>query len=439
MNREVFQLAHSPYLRNNEFEGATEPREKTRGISRNVEVADLYSQIIGEIISVILPTLGVLVPPLKSLMTQVQSALKSTTSPPPRIYPDRVITFQMKLQEQFQTRGGNRKDVGLAIIAALLVQLRNIVNLDDEQISDEVRFEMWSYTSWLNIVENDNLTKNNITALEELGTRYTDTLAALEECHKNAVAELDARLAEFNTRGLDLQSRDVRIRESLDKATTQVEELFAATAKRTEAESTELRKLDEEISKLDAKVVTNATNISAFKTAVQEEVRGAETRKLWQNRDEEAWNAFAISTGILAILLVIVPVIGLWQLDWVIGVLRHIGEATTVGIPATESGTLLTVATISRLVVVTFPLVLYLWVIRLIVRFNTRSLTLHDDARQRQTMMDTYFILLERNAATTEERGLILNALFRPAPGQGPENLDPPSFTDFLGKANPIK
>jgi hypothetical protein len=59
--------------------------------------------------------------------------------------------------------------------------------------------------------------------------------------------------------------------------------------------------------------------------------------------------------------------------------------------------------------------------------------------RKRQTMMDTYFLLIERQAATPEERGLILNALFRPAPSHGLDGVEPPNFTEFLGKSGGVK
>jgi len=61
-------------------------------------------------------------------------------------------------------------------------------------------------------------------------------------------------------------------------------------------------------------------------------------------------------------------------------------------------------------------------------------MVLMDDARQRHTTMDTYFHLIESNGATTEERGLMLNALFRPLAGHGQDNVDPPNFIELMGK-----
>ncbi len=57
--------------------------------------------------------------------------------------------------------------------------------------------------------------------------------------------------------------------------------------------------------------------------------------------------------AVLAILLVVIPGSAMAKLDSVLAVLRHIGEAATVGLPSDASPTALTVATISRLVVIT--------------------------------------------------------------------------------------
>jgi hypothetical protein len=80
-------------------------------------------------------------------------------------------------------------------------------------------------------------------------------------------------------------------------------------------------------------------------------------------------------------------------------------------------------------------LALYFWLIKLVVRFNMRSMLLMDDARQRATMLETYYRMIEKGAATNEDRALVLQALMRPAPGHGPDSVEPPNFTDVIEKA----
>lgn len=168
--------------------------------------------------------------------------------------------------------------------------------------------------------------------------------------------------------------------------------------------------------------------------ALSEGVATLSVKTLWDQRARNSSLAFWLSASVLLLLLIVIPSIAMYNLDEVLQILRHIGEAATVGLPSDASPTALTVATISRLVVITVPLAMYFWVIKLVVRFNQHSLALMEDARQRHTMLDTYFHLIDKQAASTEDRALVLAALFRPTPGQGSDAVEPPTFIDLVQK-----
>lgn len=85
-----------------------------------------------------------------------------------------------------------------------------------------------------------------------------------------------------------------------------------------------------------------------------------------------------------------------------------------------------------RLIVFTVPALVFLWMIRAVMRFFIRSLLLMDDARQRQTMLETYFLLTERGRADEKDRPMILWALFRQTRGHGPDGIEPPDFTEVI-------
>ncbi|WP_181181392.1 hypothetical protein, partial [Mesorhizobium sp. B1-1-5] len=74
----------------------------------------------------------------------------------------------------------------------------------------------------------------------------------------------------------------------------------------------------------------------------------------------------------------------------------------------------------------------YLWVLKAVMRFFMRSMLLMDDARQRETMLDTYILLTEKGKADERDRPLILWALFRQTPGHGPDGIEPPDFTEVI-------
>ncbi|MGP4691906.1 hypothetical protein [Agrobacterium cavarae] len=164
-------------------------------------------------------------------------------------------------------------------------------------------------------------------------------------------------------------------------------------------------------------------------------------RKLWGEREKQSRFAL-IASSVAIFVLIAAPILG--AICFTPEVLHYLAQivaasslpttdATGLVLPA-PNDTQITIAAIGRLVIVTVPVFLYIWAIRLVVRFNSRSLMLLDDARLRLTMLDTFFHLIEKEGAVKEDRALVLNALFRPGPGHG-DNVDPPNFTELVTKA----
>ncbi len=164
-------------------------------------------------------------------------------------------------------------------------------------------------------------------------------------------------------------------------------------------------------------------------------------RKLWGEREKQSRLAL-IASSIAIFLMIAGPIVlAICMTPQVLHYLAQIVAASSLPpidvngqLLPTPSDTQVTIAAIGRLVIVTVPIFLYVWAIRLVVRFNSRSLMLLDDARLRLTMLDTFFHLIEKEGAVKEDRALVLNALFRPAPGHG-DNVEPPNFTELVTKA----
>ncbi|MDO5895642.1 hypothetical protein [Agrobacterium sp. Azo12] len=164
-------------------------------------------------------------------------------------------------------------------------------------------------------------------------------------------------------------------------------------------------------------------------------------RKLWGEREKQSKWALILSS--VAICLLIAAPIAL-AVCFTTEILHYLAQIVAASaLPTIDSNgqqlppptdAQVTIAAVGRLVIVTVPIFLYIWAIRLVVRFNSRSLLLLDDARLRLTMLDTFFHLIEKEGAVKEDRALVLNALFRPAPGHG-DNVDPPNFTELVSKA----
>lgn len=172
--------------------------------------------------------------------------------------------------------------------------------------------------------------------------------------------------------------------------------------------------------------------LEGLKASFNENQRLQNARQLWSDSARRARNAYAISWTALGLLLVIFPAVVIWQADVVFTFLRSIGDAVLADLSPSVSEAATLISAVSRLVLVTLPIALYIWLIRIVVRFNTRSLLLMDDAMQRNTMLETYLHLVEQDANVKADRPLILEALFRRTPGHGPEAIEPPNLTDII-------
>jgi hypothetical protein len=200
-----------------------------------------------------------------------------------------------------------------------------------------------------------------------------------------------------------------------------------------------VRNSTDQVGELRKEFVANYDSTEAAAQAFMESVRSEanfEGLKIhWNGRARSAAWSFGLSGLLIGTLLVAFPSYLIWNSDQIITFMRHLADVATVDVGPNPSAATLTVATISRLLIVTIPVALYFWAIKLVVRFNMRSMMLMDDARQRSTMLETYYRMIEKSAATREDRALVLQALMRPAPGHGPDTVEPPSFTEVIDKA----
>jgi len=90
------------------------------------------------------------------------------------------------------------------------------------------------------------------------------------------------------------------------------------------------------------------------------------------------------------------------------------------------------------LALIAIPVLSIAWVMRFIARLAIQNFALAHDARQRHAQINTYLRLLgdESRPIGQHERILALAALFRPLPGQGPDDVNPPTIADLLKEAH---
>lgn len=172
-------------------------------------------------------------------------------------------------------------------------------------------------------------------------------------------------------------------------------------------------------------------DVSGWKRAIDEQIKLDSARTLWGTRARnDAW-AFYLSGIVLALILIGIPVAAFWHRNEILAFLLTVEGALKQG-SSGDDVVANTITAVGRLALISAPLAFVVWMVRLIVRYNMRSMLLMDDAQQRVTMLNTYLYLIERDGASKADRGAILEALFRRAPGHGPDTVEPPHFTDLL-------
>ncbi len=84
--------------------------------------------------------------------------------------------------------------------------------------------------------------------------------------------------------------------------------------------------------------------------------------------------------------------------------------------------------------IVALSFVALAWIFRMIGRFITENFYLAEDARQRQTILQTFLNLIgtPETQMRDSERVVILSALFRPAPGQSADDPAPSSLAELI-------
>lgn len=259
-----------------------------------------------------------------------------------------------------------------------------------------------------------SIASDALTKIDELRTGYSDASAAIDADVAN-LAEKVVKAIEAadlaNQKAASFESRIQEIADVADQLSTDIVTKYHVT---------------EDTAKAGLDAIRTEANFDSLKIH-------------WVDRARASNWAWRISGALLFVLLIVLPAFAIYENEAVIDFMKRLtGVAvagTTVENAAGINPVSVTVATVSRLVIITIPLALYFWLIRLVVRFNMRSMLLTDDARQRATMLETYYRMIEQQAATTADRALVLQALMRPAPGHGADTIEPPNFSDVMDKA----
>lgn len=269
-------------------------------------------------------------------------------------------------------------------------------------------------------------------APDGIGQAVRDVLG---QSNEEASTAIGAAREKYASAATAIESDLAGLRERVQQA-TEAANIAGHKAVAFESKADELISIAEsQIAVLTERFDGTEKQVKAFVEAIRTEANFEDLKIHWVDRGNKAWWALFWSGLVLFVLLVALPALAVFENGYVVSFIKGLTDAATVDVGDNPGPVTIAVATVSRLVVITIPLALYFWLIKLVVRFNMRSMLLMDDARQRATMLETYYRMIEKSAATKEDRALVLQALLRPAPGHGPDSVEPPNFTEVIDRA----
>lgn len=350
-----------------------------------------------------------------------------------RLRPDKLIfaingveEFKKSLAATMITEDQEKERVVVSLLGGILVEVSDTVPEVYAAASTNAWFalilsrEMASYETWrINESYAIDRLATPLKILSDANQRFVDLMARSEKTANRLSADLKNRKKPLDALNKEMEAALLEI----ETVRSQSEDLLELL-KLAEADTDRIMRRADESEK----------HIAATVDAVAESALQNAGREMWDKRAKAAtWN-FRFSGVALILLLAVLPGIAIHNYEWVIDLLMKINAVISKDLPPDPTAAQLTMASLNRLLVIAAPLVLYLWMVRIIVRLNMHSLVLADDAHQRRTIMDTYIHMIEKQIAQREDRALLLNAIFRPPPGQVNDSVEPPNFAELLEK-----
>lgn len=330
------------------------------------------------------------------------------------------------------------KQFGFAVIAALVSEseLIDFFNVIEGGTSSSYKGKIYIACSRYLAA------KQSVTAARHVELQFKNDLAV-------AQGQLDNYKAEF-------EGSRISIRDELDVLAAAAADIKSSQAKAVqdikETHESSLATIVENNRNFGEAVKQTRDQLQSFEATAREEIKLESIRLSWERRFNEARWAFRIACGLLLVYLGITIgsayVFGLPIVKALANIEQTAASTATsappteaassapasspIAIPKEESVAVAIIHQFGRLIVFSVPIFVWLWAGRALMRYFMRSMLLMDDARQRQTMLDTYFLLSDKGRADERDRPLVLWALFRQTPGHGPDGIEPPDFTEVI-------
>lgn len=171
-------------------------------------------------------------------------------------------------------------------------------------------------------------------------------------------------------------------------------------------------------------------DLTSFKNTTSEKLKLNGVAVLWSQR-EINYQKWHTRFSILLLVIFLLFVATIWA-SLTFDTVNFISRLLT---PQTVEGVLNWPQFLShilpRFIIFGLPIAGAIWFVRILLRLYLTNLAMLEDAKQRKTILDTYFSLIEDDPNAEKERHLLLNAMFRPLPGE-PNDIEPPNLSELM-------
>lgn len=233
----------------------------------------------------------------------------------------------------------------------------------------------------------------------------------------------------FGRLSLEIDSAKVTLAKLVDEQKDQTIQIDAQI-KQLESDKAKLeatiQQLKETVSGRHAEI---ETQLVGFQNATEAKLKLHLLGNLWSHR---AKNAFWSMIG-SAVLSAALCVAGMIVVYWCgRDILSFVAPRDAIGVILGNNATAAIGHQIGRVLLVSVPVILYFWMIKMAVRFLVRSMLIYDDSSQRQTIMESYTLLVREGMDDDRALPMLLWAIFRQVPGHGSDGIEPPDFTEVI-------
>jgi len=295
------------------------------------------------------------------------------------------------------------KFILLGLIVTIKEQIRDFKDPFMDAVIQGEQITLARFQSMSTYIKLHKEGENNIGRTSAELEKLTDSYGSLIS---NAKMDLDSAVA-------DAQGR-------LDAVKQEVERLQQMSA------GTETRMLAA-IKEHDEATKRNKEELEGIATSTIARANLAALGDLWDGLAKRSKKSMWIFGGISVAMLFVGILFLILGRNWIMSFITSLPETGE----ATDEPAFLSLQ-ISRIVVMTIPLLLYIWGLKIAVRMFIRSMALFDDATQRKTILDSYFFLTEKGRIDKDAQPIVIGAVCRPVPGHGTDGFELPDLAQVL-------